>query len=115
MWPLQGSSTCFITWRKAGTEGAGVGEEEGGVPRAETTLGGKALVWRVLVEAIRTNTPAANWGTSLERPGSWPDLSPMEKGQVSSPCGQLGASASQLEHKTRGATADRNPTGDEQY
>jgi len=80
MWSLPDNSMHFTTPSKASAERARAGEGQCGVPWAATVLRGKALIWRMLTEAIRrSNTPAVNWATSLERPGSSPDLPPMEK------------------------------------
>lgn len=88
---------------------------------------GKPLILRMVVEAISgSNAPAVNWGTSLERPGSSPDLPPMEKAIISGGSHGSAQAVASLGHLlpswnvklmelTRKATAEKNPTGDVQY
>lgn len=79
------------------------------------------------MEAVSgSNAPAVNWGTRLERPGSSPDLPPMEKAILSGGWHGSAQAVASLGHLipgwkveqvdlTRGATAEKNPTGDGQY
>lgn len=108
MWSPPDSSARFVTLSKTSAETAGVGEGPCCVPWAATTLRGKRLIWRMVMEAVsRSNAPAVNWGTRLERPGSSPGSSSHGESdrlrrlaRVSPGGGQPGASASQLEGRT---------------